>query len=79
VDTQGLVLGCQVTPANIGDREGAMMLMRRLWLSYPNLHVFADGNYDGPLMEMAQNCWGYTLEIVVKPDHQKGFSVLPRR
>ena len=55
------------------------MLMRRLWLKYPNLHVFADGNYDGPLVEWAKNCYGYELEIVVKPKGQTGFSVLPRR
>ena len=55
------------------------MLMRRLWLKYPNLHVFADGNYDGPLVEWAKNCYGYELGIVVKPEGQKGFSVLPRR
>jgi len=79
VDTQGLMLGCLVTPANTGDREGAKMLMRRLWLKYPNLHVFADGGYDGPLVEWAKNCYGYTLEIVVKPEGQKGFAVLPRR
>jgi len=76
VDTQGLMLGCLVTSANVGDREGAKRLMRRLWLKYPNLHVFADGGYDGPLVK---NCYGYTLEIVVKPEGQKGFAVLPRR
>ena len=79
VDTQGLVLGCVVTPANIGDREGAKMLMRRLWLKYPALHVWADGGYDGPLVAWAKNCYGYALEVVVKPEGQKGFSVLPRR
>ncbi len=73
------MLGCLVTPANIGDREGAKMLMRRLWLKYPSLHVFADGGYDGPLVEWAKNCYGFALEIVVKPKEQKGFAVLPRR
>jgi hypothetical protein len=57
------MLGCLVTPANIGDREGAKMLMRRLWLKYPSLHVFADGGYDGPLVEWAKNCYGFALEI----------------
>ncbi len=79
VDTQGLVLGCLVTPASVGDRDGAKMLMRGLGLMYPNLHVWADGNYDGPLIAWARNCYGYDLEIVVKPADQKGFSVLPRR
>jgi len=70
------MLGCLITPANTGDREGAKRLMRRLWLKYPDLHVFADGGYDGPLVEWAKNCYGYTLEVVVKPKEQRGFSVL---
>ncbi len=55
------------------------MLLRRFWLQFPNLHVFVDGNYDGPLIEWARMCWGYTLQVVVKPPEQKGFSPLPRR
>ena len=73
------MLGCLVTPANVQDREGARCLLRRLWLKFPRLHVFADGNYNGPLLAWVQNCWNYTLEIVVKPPAQKGFSPLPRR
>ena len=69
-----------MTPANIGDREGAKDLLRRCWLNLPRLsHIWADGNYDGPLVEWAKTCWNLTLEIVVKPPEQKGFSVLPRR
>ena len=73
------MLGCLVTPANVQDREGAGCLLRRLWQKFPHLHIWADGNYDGPLLAWAQNCWNYTLEIVVKPPAQKGFSPLPRR
>ncbi len=74
------MLGCHVTPANVGDREGAKALLRRVWLTLPRLsHLFADGNYDGPLVEWVKTCWNLDLEIVVKPAEQKGFSVLPRR
>ncbi len=73
------MLGCWVTPADVGDREGAKQLFRRVFLKYPDLHVWADGNYDGPLVEWAKNCYGYDLDIVVKPEGQKGFAVLPRR
>ena len=74
------MLGCLVTPADVGDREAAKSLLRRLWLTLPRLSlIWADGNYDGPLVEWIKHCWGLTLEIVVKPDGQKGFSVLPRR
>lgn len=58
----------------------AKSLLRRLWLRLPRLtHLWADGNYDGPLVAWVKHCWGLTLEIVVKPEGQKGFSVLPRR
>ena len=80
MDTEGLLIGCLVTPADVGDREAARSLLRRFWLRLPRLtHLWADGNYGGPLVEWVKHCWGYTLEIVVKPDGQKGFSVLPRR
>ena len=55
------------------------MFMRRLWLKYPNLRVFSDGNYDGPLVRRAKNCYDYGREVVVKPEGQTGFSALPRR
>lgn len=73
------MLGCWVTPADVGDREGAKELCRRTFLQHPDLHVWADGNYDGPLVEWAKNCWNYVLDIVVKLEGQKGFCVLPRR
>ena len=80
VDTNGLMLGCVVTPADVGDRAGSTELLARVWLMYPRLsRLWADGNYGGPLVEWVKNCWGYTLEIVQGPPEQKGFSVLPRR
>ena len=77
VDTDGLLLGCLVTAADVGDRAATKDLLRRLWLGLPRLQkIWADGNYDGPLVQWVKNCWGYDLEIVVKPEGQKGFSVL---
>jgi len=74
------MLGCLVTPANVGDREAAQDLLRRFWLRLPRLtKIWADGNYDGSLVEWLKNCWGFDLEIVVKPADQIGFCVLPRR
>lgn len=74
------MLGCLVTPANVGDREATKDLLRRFWVTLSRLKkIWADGNYDGPLVEWLKTCWGFDLEIVVKPEDQKGFSVLPRR
>ena len=64
----------------MGDRAATKDLLRRCWLGLPRLtHIWADGNYDGPLIQWVKNCWGYDLEIVVKPAGQKGFCVLARR
>lgn len=80
VDTQGLLLGCWITPADVGDRQGARELLRRVWHQFPRLtRLWADGNYDGPLVAWAKACWNLDIEIVEKPAGQKGFSVLPRR
>ena len=74
------MLGGLVTPADEGDREGAKALLRRSWLTLPRLSpIWADGNYDGPLVEWLKTCWGFDLEIVIKPEGQKGFSVSSER
>ena len=65
-----------VSPANVGDRDGARELLSFCHGTYPRLtHVWADG---GPLVGEAA-AYGLTFQIVEKPKGQKGFSVLPRR
>jgi len=57
VDTDELLLGYLVTPAYVGDREAAKSLLRCFWLTLPRLtHIWADGNYDGPLVEWVKHC-----------------------
>jgi len=80
VDTGGLILGCLVTPANMQDRAGARLLFHLGHARWPRLsHIWADGNYDGPLVAEVKSVYGYDLEIVVKPKEQQGFCVQPRR
>lgn len=80
VDTQGLLLAVWVSPASVGDRDGARELLAFCHGSYPRLSlVWADGGYGGPLAEEVATAYGLTLEIVQKPQCRKGFSVLPRR
>lgn len=46
------MLGYLVSPANVGDREAARSLLRRVWLTLPRLsHIWADDKYDGPLVK----------------------------
>src|SRR5215207_2515242 len=55
VDTLGLVCKVQVTAAGVGDRDGAMALLRRLdRRRFPRLrHGWVDGGYRGPFLDWA--------------------------
>src|SRR3954469_10575286 len=83
VDTLGLILVVVVQhAASIQDRDGAKMIFERLgeegW--FPRLRlIWADGAYGGELIECVRRCFGWVLEIVRRPEGQKGFVVLPRR
>ena len=85
-DTPGLLLAVWVSPADVGDRDGARETLSYCHGTYPYCHgtyprlthVWAGGGYSGPLAEEVA-AYGLTLQIVGKPKGQKGFSVLPRR
>jgi putative transposase len=53
VDTLGLVRKVHVTAADVGDRDGAMALLRRLDRHrFPRLrHGWADSGYRGPFLD----------------------------
>ena len=83
VDTLGLILAVVVhDAASVQDRDGGRMVFERLreegW--FPRLKlVWADGAYGGELIEWVRRFFGWVLEIVRRPEGQKGFVVLPRR
>jgi transposase len=80
VDTVGLLLMVAVTAASVQDRDGARPLLGGLRKAFPGVElVFADGGYAGRLVEWAKSAARVALEIVRKPEGQRGFSVLPRR
>jgi putative transposase len=80
VDTLGLLLVVVVTAASVQDRDGAKLLFSRLKSTFPRLkHFWADGSYSGQLIDWVKGFANWVLEIVKKPDDQKGFAVLPRR
>lgn len=79
-DTLGLLLVVMVTAASIQDRAGGRGILERLRSLAPGVrHVFADGGYQGQLIEIAKRLWGIAIEVVKKPAEQIGFAVLPRR
>ena len=79
-DTLGLLLVVMVTAASVQDRDGGSDIVTIAHRMFPTLkHIFADGGYAGKLVERAKRYFKMTIEIVSKPDGQRGFSVLPRR
>lgn len=79
-DTLGLLLVVMVTAASIQDRAGGRGILELLRSLAPGVrHVFADGGYQGQLIEIAKRLWGIAVEVVKKPAEQIGFAVLPRR
>lgn len=80
-DTNGLLLGVHVHPANVQDCHGAVPLLERLRSKFPKLrHVFADRIYRGnQLVNALAPCGPWTIEIVQRPQGVKGFQLLPRR
>jgi transposase len=79
VDTQGLLIVCQVQPADVQDRDGGVPVAVAAKKKFPSLrHVWADGGYQGPLFAAAFAAIGnWTLEIVKRSDAR--FKPAPRR
>ncbi|MFE2672595.1 transposase, partial [Streptomyces hygroscopicus] len=68
------------TAANIGDRDAAAGLLRRLRRLHRDITlVWADGGYTGGLVDRCRDKLALTLEIVKRTDDMEGFVVLPRR
>ena len=48
-DTGGLLVGAQVHPADVQDRDGAVLVIAAIHQLFPWLrHLFADSVYNGP-------------------------------
>lgn len=80
-DTEGHIVGLQVHPADIQDRDGAVDVIASIRRLYPWLrHLFADGGYAGDKLRDALAQHGrWTIEIIKRSDRAKGFEVVPRR
>jgi putative transposase len=81
VDTQGLILNAVVHPANIQDRDGALLVLANLHRVFPWLDlIWADGAYKGQGLDALfgpPRRW--RLEVVKRSDDTGGFKLLPRR
>jgi putative transposase len=75
-----LVWAGVVTAASVQDREGARRLLPQLEPHSQRLKtLYADSAYAGQLQDLCSYFYEWTLEIVKKPEDQKGFVVLPKR
>ena len=79
-DTSGLLAGAEVHPADIQDRDGAV-LVEAIHQLFPWLrHLFADSVYNGPNLGDALAKFGnWTIEFVKRAADAAGFKLLPRR
>ncbi len=68
-----------VHPANIQDRDGGKLLMKRLGRRFGRLKlIFADGGYAGRFVDWTMGWYGRVVEIV-KGTALHTFEVLPKR
>lgn len=76
----GLVMAVVVHAANIQDRDGAKLVLRKLAGRFSRLAlIWADGGYAGKLIDWVADFGHCILQIVKRCDNVKGFVVLPRR
>lgn len=80
VDTLGFLLVAVVHAADIQDRDGAKLVLKKIRRWFPRLNViWADQGYAGQLIAWVEKICGWTLTIVKRFDHRPGFHVLPKR
>ena len=80
VDTEGHLLAVVVLPADVSDREGALLLLQLYAARYPHLVlIWGDRHYGGDLIPEVQAAYGIAMQVVSKPVGQVGFVPLPRR
>lgn len=82
VDTLGLPIECQITVANIQDRDALAPLLREVHAKSPWVKVsFVDGGYAGDEAQRAAfEASRISITVVKRTDKQiKGFIVLPQR
>ncbi len=81
VDTRGLILAVAVHPADLQDRDGALLVLNRQTRRlFPFLEtIFPDGAYGGQKLRRAMADAAWRIELVKRSAQAKGFEVIPRR
>jgi len=80
VDTLGLLLCVVVTAASVSDPAGARQVFKRLGGGGKKLRkIWVDGTYRGTLLDWVLTNYRFLLAPVLRPEGQKGFTLLARR
>jgi transposase len=82
VDTLGLPIECQITPASMQDRDALAPVLREVHCKSPFVTMcFVDGGYNGEEAQRAAfEASRISITVVQRSDKQiKGFVVLPKR
>ena len=75
-----MLLGIEVIPASVQDRDGAADLIKKTRRLFPFVrHIFADGGYSGDKLATDLAAQPVTLEIVKRTDKEGGFKLIRRR
>ena len=80
VDTDGRLLAVNLTPADVADSTGALMVLDALKQRWPWVkHLFGDAAYDRRTLLDKAAFLDFTVEVVRGLQGQEGFAVQPRR
>lgn len=80
VDTEGNLLAVVVLPADVSDRDGAVLLLAGYAARYPDLVlIWGDSHYGGDLGAEILATFGIVMVVVSKAPEHDGFVPLPRR
>jgi transposase len=80
VDVEGHLLMLVVLPADVSDRDGALVLGELYAARYPHLVLlWGDSHYGDELSEEMDAAYGMQVAVVSKPAGQSGFVPLPHR
>ena len=81
MDSEGLLLKVVVTAANVGEREGAKLLLADFKWRFPRLElVWVDGGFEGqPFADWVLDALGCRVEVTHPPAGVKGFVLIAHR
>lgn len=83
VDTRGLVLKAGGHAAGVQDRDGGRLVgyaVRTCGPALPRMQqIWVDGAYRGAFVDWVGEQLGWTVEVVQRPEQQRGFVVLAKR